>query len=62
MRRHLFELLCALLILSALFFFFQALRQLAQRDYVASGLLTLIGVSTMQVGTYLGRLALSEGR
>lgn len=55
-----FQFLCALLLLSSLVFFWQTVSFLARRDYVAAGLLTLIGVSTLWAGSELARLSLLE--
>jgi hypothetical protein len=55
-----FQILCALLLLSSLVFFWQCIAHLARRDYVAAGMLTLIGISTLWVGSELARLSLSE--
>jgi hypothetical protein len=55
-----FHLLSALLFVSSLVFFWQCTSHLTQRDYVAAGLLLIIGVSTLRVGGELARLALAE--
>jgi hypothetical protein len=55
-----FQILCALLIASSLVFFWQCIAHLSRRDYVAAGMLMLIGVSTLWVSSELARLALLE--
>jgi hypothetical protein len=55
-----FQILCALLIVSSLVFFWQCIAHLSRRDYVAAGMLMLIGVSTLWVSSELARLALLE--
>lgn len=55
-----FQVLTLLLMSGSLVFFWQCIAFLARRDYVAAGMLTLIGVSTLWVGGELARLALAE--
>lgn len=55
-----FQVLTLLLMSSSLGFFYQTVSFLSRRDYVAAGLLTLIGASTLWVGSELARLALAE--
>lgn len=55
-----FQILSILLFVSSLVFFWQCIAQLTRRDYVAAGMLLLIGVSTLWVGSELARLALAE--
>jgi hypothetical protein len=55
-----FQFLTTLLLLGSLVFFWQCISHLARRDYVAAGMLTLIGISTLWVGSELARLALAE--
>ena len=55
-----FQILCALLTISSLVFFWQCASHLSQRDYVSASLLMLIGISTLRVGSELARLALAE--
>ena len=55
-----FQVLSLLLFGSSLAFFWQCVVHLGRRDYVAAGMLTLIGVSTLWVGNELARLALAE--
>ena len=55
-----FQILCALLIISSLVFFWQCIAHLSRRDYVAAGMLMLICVSTLWVSSELARLALLE--
>lgn len=55
-----FQALTVLLFGSSLAFFWQCVTHLARRDYVAAGMLLLIGISTLWVGSELARLALAE--
>jgi hypothetical protein len=55
-----FQILCALLTVSSLVFFWQCVAHLSRRDYVAAGMLMLIGISTLWVSSELARLALLE--
>ncbi len=55
-----FQILSVLLFLACLAFFWQCTVQLFRRDYVAAGMLMLIGLSTLWVGGELARLALAE--
>lgn len=55
-----FQLLTLLLLGGSLVFFWECLSYLARRDYAAAGMLTLIGVFTLWVGSELAKLALSE--
>lgn len=55
-----FQILCVLLIVSSLVFFWQCIAHLSRRDYVAAGMLMLIGISTLWVSSELARLALLE--
>jgi hypothetical protein len=59
-RRHLFELLAALLVVGGLVFFWECVSYLARRDYVAALLLAGIGLAVTHVGVELARLALVE--
>ncbi|PID37876.1 MAG: hypothetical protein CSB49_08455 [Proteobacteria bacterium] len=58
MRRYLLEVLCVLLIGGSMAFFYECIRFLAQRDYVAASLLMLIGFAVIRVGAEIARLAL----
>jgi hypothetical protein len=55
-----FQLLTALMMGGGLVFFWECVAYLGKRDYVAAGMLTLIGVFTLWVGSELARLALAE--
>jgi hypothetical protein len=55
-----FHVLSLLLFLSSLVFFWQCTAHLTQRDYVAAGMLMLIGIATLRVAGELCRLALAE--
>jgi hypothetical protein len=59
-RRYLFEMLALLLIGGSLVFFWQCVTYLARRDYIASFILFLIGLSVITVGKELARLALVQ--
>lgn len=60
MRRSLFEVLAVLLLLGGLVFFGSSVHQLGRRDYLGAILLAVIGVSVLNVGAELARLALIE--
>lgn len=60
MRKHLFEVLAVLLLLGGLVFFGECVRHLGHRDYLGALLLAVIGVSVLNVGAELARLALIE--
>jgi hypothetical protein len=55
-----FQVLTVLLLCGGLIFFWESVAYLARRDYVAAGMLSLIGVFTLWVGGELARLALAE--
>lgn len=55
-----FQVLTVLMMAGSLVFFWECVAYLARRDYVAAGMLTLIGVFTLWVGSELARLALAE--
>lgn len=60
MRRYLFEVLTIALIGGSLFFFKATLDYLARRDYVAAGLVMVIGIAVISVGKEMARLALVQ--
>ncbi len=60
MRKYFFESLALLLILGSLGFFIECVHYLGRRDYVAAIILLLVGVSVINVGSELARLALVE--
>ena len=60
MRKYFFEILSVLVFGSSLIFFYQCIRFLARRDYVASVLLTLIGFAIIRAGAEVARLAMIE--
>ena len=55
-----FQVLTVLLFGSSLLFFWQCVAHLSRRDYVAAGMLMIIGMSTLWVGGDLARLSLAE--
>ncbi|MCS6913597.1 MAG: hypothetical protein RMK29_09715 [Myxococcales bacterium] len=55
-----FQLLTLLMMAGSLVFFWECVSYLSRRDYVAAGMLTLIGLFTMWAGGELARLALAE--
>jgi hypothetical protein len=59
-RYWFFELLAVVLIAGSMFFFKEALRHLAERDYVAAVLVVSIGVAVISVGKEMARLALAQ--
>lgn len=59
-RKHFFEVLSLGLIISSLVFFYECIRFLARRDYVAAIILMFIGFAVIRVGSELARLALIE--
>jgi hypothetical protein len=60
LRKYFFEALALLLLLGSLVFFYECIRFLARRDYVAATLLMFIGFAVIRVGAELARLALIE--
>lgn len=62
MRRYFFEILALILIAGSAVFFHQTLSYLARRDYIASLLLLLIGLSVLRVGSEMARLSLVDRR
>jgi hypothetical protein len=59
-KRYFFEALAALLIGGSMFFFRESISYLARRDYVASLVVMLIGLSVISVGKEMARLALVQ--
>ena len=59
-RKYFFEALSLGLMVSSLIFFYECIRFLATRDYVASIVLMFIGFAVIRVGSELARLALIE--
>ncbi len=55
-----FHIVSALLFVASMIFFWYCMGYLAKRDYVAAGLLLIIGVCTLRAGSELARLALAE--
>lgn len=62
LRKYLFELLALSLIGGSMVFFYQCVRFLSRRDYIASAMLLLIGVFVIRAGIDLARLALLDHR
>jgi hypothetical protein len=60
MRRYFFEILALLLLLGSLVFFKECIGYLEKRDYVASLILLVIGLSVIWVGKEMARLALVQ--
>lgn len=60
MRRILTEILSIALISSSLIFFYQCIRFLAKRDYIAATLLVIVGMSVLQIGAEIFRIALKS--
>lgn len=60
LRKYFFEALSLGLIVSSLVFFYECLRFLSSRDYVAAIVLMFIGFAVIRVGSELARLALIE--
>ncbi len=59
-RKYFFEALSLGLMVSSLVFFYECIRFLAARDYVAAIVLMFIGFAVIRVGSELARLALIE--
>ncbi len=59
-RKYFFELLSMGLLVSSLVFFYQCIRFLGRRDYVAAIVLMFIGFAVIRVGSELARMALLE--
>jgi hypothetical protein len=60
MRKHFFEALALLLLVGSLGFFAECVVYLSRHDYLAAVFLLFIGVSVINVGAELARLALVE--
>jgi hypothetical protein len=60
MRKYFFEGLSFILLSGSLVFFYECIRFLTRRDYVAATLLMFIGFAVIRVGAELARLALIE--
>ena len=60
MKKIFFEVLAFLLLTGSLVFFYECVRFLARRDYVAATLLMFIGFAVIRVGAELARMALFE--
>ena len=60
MRKYFFEGLALLLVLGSLGFFIECVVYLGRRDYLAAILLLFVGISVINVGAELARLALVE--
>lgn len=60
MRHYVFEALALLLLLASVFFFYQTVTTLTRRDYIASLILLLIGLSMLRAGTEMARVALVD--
>jgi len=60
MRRYFFEILALLLIGGSMFFFKESIDYLARRDYIASLVVMVIGISVITVGKEMARLALVQ--
>ena len=58
MRRYFFEILSILLIGGSMVFFFECIRFLSRRDYIAALLLMMIGFAVIRVGAEIARLSL----
>jgi len=59
-KKIFFEVLAFLLLTGSLVFFYECVRFLARRDYVAATLLMFIGFAVIRVGAELARMALFE--
>jgi len=60
LRKYFFEVLAVLLFLGSMVFFYECVRFLSRRDYIAALLLMLIGFAVIRVGSELARLAMIE--
>lgn len=60
MKRYFFEALSFVLLAGSIVFFHQTVAYLSKRDYIASLILMLIGLSVMRVGSEMARLALID--
>ena len=60
MRRYFFEVLALALIAGSMFFFKEAIDDLARRDYVAALVVVVIGMSVITIGKEMARLALVQ--
>jgi hypothetical protein len=59
-RTYFFEVLSLGLMASSLVFFYECIRFLGRRDYVAAIILMFIGFAVIRVGSELARMALIE--
>jgi len=62
MKGYFFEILSGLLFAGSMVFFYQCVRFLSRRDYIASLMLMVIGLAVIRVGAELARLAMIERR
>ena len=61
MKKYFFEILSVLLFVGSMVFFYQCVRFLSRRDYVAALLLLMfIGFAVIRVGAELARLAMLD--
>ncbi len=60
MRHYVFEVLALVLLLASVFFFYQTVTTITRRDYIASLILLLIGLSMLRAGTEMARIALVD--
>ncbi|MCA9671085.1 MAG: hypothetical protein KC503_36055 [Myxococcales bacterium] len=60
MRKYFFEVLTILLYGGSMVFFYECVRFLAKRDYVASLVLMFVGLAVIRAGSELARLAMIE--
>ncbi|MDY0003701.1 MAG: hypothetical protein RBU30_20545 [Polyangia bacterium] len=62
MKRYFFEAITIVLLAGSIVFFHQTVTYLAKRDYIASLILMLIGLTVMRVGSEMARLAILDRR
>jgi hypothetical protein len=62
LRRYFLDILCVSLIGGSMIFFYECIRFLARRDYVAALMLMLIGFAVIRVGAEIARLSLAGRR
>jgi hypothetical protein len=60
MRKYFYEVLAGVMLLGSLGFFYECIRFLARRDYVAATLLMFVGFAVIRAGAELARMALIE--
>lgn len=61
-RGYVYDAMSWLMVLGSLFFFYQSTQFLTAKDYVAAGMMLVVGFIIVRVGLELGKLALVARR